>query len=129
MTGEPSELAIRIASNVHGEAAAKTLWRQAFEQETKRSRMTPRRLELGDYLAAVLAPSPGRVRKIPLSAITEDGVDADGDFAFVACPCGAHPVARSNIAKCEGCERWYVLAELGAAYVIYGNMEPPPPPS
>lgn len=125
----PSKLAIQIASDVHGEDVAKTLWRRAREHETKYTRLTPRRLSFADYLTPFLARSPGRVRKVPISAISEDGTDSEGDFAFVACPCGAHPVVRSQIAKCDGCERWYIVPELGAVFVIYGDMEPPPPPS
>lgn len=102
-------------------------WRAAAEREVKGAALTPRRLGLGDYLSAALQGSWDRVRRVPGSAITEDGVDDEGDFAFVACPCGAHPVVRDKVEKCPGCERWYLLVALGSVWVIYGEMTPPRP--
>lgn len=91
-------------------------------------RKQPHRLGLPSYLLLIARLDPARVRRVPSSAITEEGQDETGEFSFVGCPCGAHPVAAAEMVKCSGCERYYVEFERGAVYVVYGAMEPPPLP-
>lgn len=84
----------------------------------------PRHLGFYDYARAI----PGfaeRIRRVPAIAVAEVGDDDDGPFAMVACPCDFHPIVRDSIAKCEGCERYYVLVKTGAVLVFYGNMDVP----
>lgn len=89
-------------------------------------RRQPRQLGLPDYLLMVARIQPARVRRVPARAVVDDGHDDDGDFAFVACPCGAKPIARGALAKCSGCERYYVLVAPGHVFLTYGEMTPPP---
>lgn len=86
------------------------------------ARQIPRRLTIGTLLTA--AGAHGRVRQVPAANIAEEGMDGDGEYAFVTCSCGAHAVARPVISKCNGCERWYMLA-AGRVQVVYGDMTPP----
>lgn len=65
-----------------------------------------------------------RTRKVPLRAVAEYGEDEDGEFALIECPCGAKPIAKTDIEKCPGCERYYLLTGKGPL-VLYGDMEPP----
>lgn len=90
------------------------------------ARQIPRRLTIGTLLTA--AGAHGRVRQVPAASVVEEGADADGDYAFVTCSCGAHAVARPTISKCNGCERWYLLA-AGRVQVVYGDMTPPELPA
>lgn len=87
-------------------------------------RRLPRKLPLTNYVELAMRSKPERVREIPRSAITEDGVDEEGHFAMVTCPCGRHPIARYQIEKCPGCERFYLLV-APLVFVLYGDMEPP----
>lgn len=89
-------------------------------------RRAPRQLGLPDYLLVVARSEPARVRKVPRQAVVDDGHDDDGDFAFVACPCGARPIARERLERCSGCERYYVLVAAAQVFVTYGEMAPPP---
>lgn len=97
-------------------------------------RKLPARLDAGMLLegVALLVGSAfvaERLRAVPDRAIAETGIDDDGLFAYVACPCERKPVARPVPAKCPGCERHYVTSGPNpAVYVIYGDMEPPPWP-
>lgn len=90
-------------------------------------RQVPRRQGIEGYLLFIARISPGRVRSVPARAVLEEGVDDDGPFAMVACPCEARPVVTSRLAKCPGCQRWYVYVEGGRAFVTYGAMTPPAP--
>lgn len=90
------------------------------------ARQIPRRLTIGTLLTA--AGAHGRVRQVPAASVVEEGADGDGEYAFVTCSCGAHAVARPTIAKCNGCERWYMLA-AGRVQVVYGDMTPPELPA
>ncbi len=89
----------------------------------------PVRMDPGHYLLAIARIDPARVRRVPAAAIVEQGVDDDGDFSLVACPCGARPVIRLALIPCSGseCERWYVQVET-SVWVTYGAMTPPPLP-
>lgn len=89
-------------------------------------RKQPHRLGLADYLLLIARIDPARVRRVPSTAIAEEGADEIAEFAFVDCPCGARPVVRQTLEQCKGCERWYVLFEQGVVFVTYGEMAPPP---
>jgi len=89
-------------------------------------RRQPRQLGLPDFLLMILRIDPARVRKVPREAVADDGHDDDGEFAFVACPCGARPVVRERLGRCSGCERRYTLVAARRVYVVYGAMAPPP---
>lgn len=88
-------------------------------------RKNPRRLGTPDYLLLIARADPARVRRIPASAIEEEGVDDIGEFSFVNCPCGQRPVVRPKLEKCNGCGRNYVRIEIGAIWVLYGDMPVP----
>lgn len=97
-----------------------------FAEYDTLDRKQPRRHGLPDYLLLIARIAPGRVRRVPSSAIEDEGLDDElGDFAFVNCPCGARPVVRDDLEKCNGCERYYVLVERGRVYLTYGAMSPP----
>jgi hypothetical protein len=89
-------------------------------------RKVPRRLGIADYLMVVARSEPARARRVPASAIVEEGCDDDGEFTLLACPCGAQPIVRSALAKCLGCERWFVQIQQGRLYVAYGAVAAPP---
>lgn len=76
------------------------------------------------WLLFIARIEPARVRRVPASAIVEERLD--DDVSLVACPCGAHPVVSSQLAKCGGCERYFARIEVGHIYVAYGAMAPPP---
>lgn len=86
-------------------------------------RKVPRKIDLGLAFRAYPALA-ARFRAVPSRAIAEEGVDDEGAFALVTCPCGQNPIARSRIGQCVGCERWYIT-EKGTVLVLYGDMEPP----
>lgn len=116
-------------------------WRQAerrphqqeptgpFDQFDAIGRKRPQRLTIAHYLLEVARIDPERVRRVPAAAIEEEGVDEIGEFSYVKCPCGMRPVVRPTLEKCTGCDRNYVHIDLGAVYVAYGNMAPPPLPT
>src|SRR5205807_74066 len=87
-------------------------------------RMMPRRVPVSTYIEIALRSQPGRLREVPRAAVEEDGHDDDGPFAMVRCPCGHQPVARYEIAKCSGCERYYVACGP-KTFVLYGAMDLP----
>lgn len=87
-------------------------------------RKQPRQIPISIYAEIASRSQPDRLREIPRAAIVEDGDDEDGHFAMVRCPCGHRPIARYSIAKCNGCERFYV-AVAPSVFVLYGEMEPP----
>lgn len=104
-------------------------WRAANDGYDGLGRPQPRRMfTVPGCLMMIARIEPARVRRIPVSAIAEEGVDDNGGFSMVACPCGAKPVAQERLAKCPGCERYYVHVRVGNVYVVYGAMEPPPLP-
>lgn len=71
-----------------------------------------------------------RVAVVPPGAIPEQGTDENGSFSFIQCPCGARPVARPEIEKCVGCERYYVVTpDAGKVIVAYGDMPIPGAPA
>lgn len=98
----------------------------AFAEYDLLGRKQPRVISIPDYLLMVARIDPARVRRVPAAAITEEGLDDQGEFAYVACPCEAHPVVRGELEQCTSCERRYVLVGTGAVFVAYGAMEPPP---
>jgi hypothetical protein len=107
--------------------AAKTVEVRDYDQPPDEPpQREPARLTIGDYLLVIARSEPARVRRVPSSAIVEDGTDDSGEFSCVECPCTARPVVRSKLEKCLGCERYYVEIEPGAVYVAYGEMPPPP---
>jgi hypothetical protein len=65
-----------------------------------------------------------RMREVPARAVTEEGDDDEGAYSLIVCPCGQKPIVRSELRKCEGCERWYLRFER-AAWVLYGDMDVP----
>lgn len=100
-----------------------------FSEFDSLGRKQPNRLGAPFYLLLIAKVAPTRVRRVPAAAITEEGDDDDGGFSCVTCPCGARPIVRSRLGRCTDCERWYVRVELGAVWVAYGEMPPPPVPS
>jgi hypothetical protein len=71
-----------------------------------------------------------RVALVPAGAVPEQGTDELGSYSFITCPCGARPVARAQIDKCTGCERYYVISpDGGRVVVLYGDMEIPGTPA
>jgi hypothetical protein len=88
-------------------------------------RRVPRQLGLPEYLLLVARIEPARVRRVPARAVVDDGIDDDGEWAFVACPCGAQPVVRRALEKCRACERYYVFISPGFVFLSYGSMTPP----
>lgn len=101
-------------------------WLLAAGAYDPHGRRQPRRVDLPDYLLMIARIDPARVRRVPKRAIADDGVDEDGDFALVTCPCGARPVVRFELAKCSDCERYYTLIAPGYVFLTYGEMTPPP---
>jgi hypothetical protein len=89
-------------------------------------RKIPRRLGIADYLLTIARSEPARVRRVPSQAVVEEGEDEHGSFSFVTCPCGARPVVRQRLEKCDGCARNYVRFEGGAVFVAYGDGGAPP---
>lgn len=85
-----------------------------------------RRPPLPAYLLIMARIDPTRVREVPQLAIAEDGVDDQGAYALLSCPCGGQPIVREGLEKCVGCERYYTLTAPGCLHVVYGAMEPPP---
>jgi hypothetical protein len=81
----------------------------------------PRTITIVDYLLMIAQTNPGRVRRVPARAVVESGLDGEGFFSLVTCPCGARPVARIQLKKCPGCERHYVDIAEGTVYVAYGD--------
>lgn len=84
-------------------------------------RRLPRRLPVTHYIELAMRSAPERCRQVPRAAIAEDGVDEDGHFAMVECPCGRKPIVRYQIEKCGGCARYYVLT-APTVFVLYGDM-------
>jgi hypothetical protein len=101
-----------------------TLLEESILRHDALGRKQPRRLPLTEYIELMARSAGDRFREIPRVAIEEDGVDDDGPFAMVRCPCGRQPIVRYSIDKCAGCERYYVLC-VPSVFVIYGDMEPP----
>jgi hypothetical protein len=90
------------------------------------SRKQPRRFASPDYLLLLARIEPGRVRRVPASAIVSDASDDEGgELSLIECPCGARPVVRSALRECPGCERWYSHVGPGAVYVAYADAPPP----
>lgn len=87
-------------------------------------RKNPRRLGHADYLLLIARSDPARVRRVPSIAVVEEGEDDQGPFAFITCPCGTRPVARTALAKCGGCDRNYVRFEQGTVFVAYAGEIP-----
>lgn len=104
---------------------ALSAWNRGRLNETRFTRLTPRRFDLDVYLAMLHERAPERMRLVPACAIAEQGVDDEGDFSLVDCPCGAKPVVRTSIAPCGGCERWYAHLRVDRVVVVYGGMTPP----
>lgn len=98
-----------------------------FTDHDSFGRQLPTHIGIGHYLLMIARSEPARVRPVPPGGVVEEGVDDEG-YALVACPCGARPIARERLAKCEGCERWYVYVDARRVFVVYGAMEPPPLP-
>lgn len=65
-----------------------------------------------------------RMRQVPARAVAEEGEDDQGRFALMTCACGQNPIVRSELTKCDGCERWYLLLER-SPWVLYGDMDVP----
>lgn len=101
---------------------------ETFPPVDRLGRRDLRRIPISTLLAALGPGLARRLREVPRRAIVEDGADDDGHFAMVACPCGRQPIVRYSIAKCSGCERFYV-AVMPSVFVIYGDMTPPEIPS
>jgi hypothetical protein len=91
-------------------------------------RQLPTHMGIGHYLLLCAKLDPTRVRTVPRGGVVEEGVDEES-YALVACPCGARPVVRPRLVRCEGCERWYCYVDGRRVFVVYGAMEPPPLPS
>lgn len=85
-------------------------------------RQTLRHQGIEGYLLMIARIAPGRVRAVPARAVTEE--NDEEAFALVACPCESRPVVTARLAKCPGCERWYVYVG-GRAFVAYGEMALP----
>ena len=98
----------------------------AFAERDGLGRRIPTKMGIHHYLLVIARADPSRVRRVPDSGVEDQGSDEDGAFAFVDCPCSSRPVVRDRIAKCPGCERWYVYIEGRQVYVTYGEMAPPP---
>ncbi len=94
------------------------------------NRRIPGHVGVPRYLHTIALWDPDRVRLVPSVAVTEEGDDDVGEFALVACPCGAHPIVRPRLVRCVGddCERWYTYMNGGKVFVVYGEMAPPPRP-
>jgi hypothetical protein len=88
-------------------------------------RKQPRRFGNHDYLLMIARIEPARVRRVPAAAIDEEGIDEEGEFALLECPCGARPVVRPKLERCQ-CERYFVLIAAGSIWVTYGETKPPP---
>lgn len=99
-----------------------------FRQVDSLGRQVPRRLGVETYLLMFARMAPERVRRIPSTAILEEGEDEQGRYALVRCPCGGHPTVRARLQQCDGCGRFYVSLALGAVWVAYGDMPVPPLP-
>lgn len=87
-------------------------------------RRLPRRLPMTHFIELAVRSKPDRLREVPRRAVADDGVDDDGHFAMVECPCGGKPIVRYPIEKCGGCERYYVLV-APTVFVLYGDMALP----
>lgn len=102
-------------------------WRAANDGYDGLGRRQPRRIfTVPDCLLMVARIEPARVRRVPASAVAEDGADDEGGYSMVTCPCGGHPIARERLARCPGCERYYTHVRPGSVWVTYGAMSPPP---
>lgn len=102
-----------------------TLLEESLLRHDRIGRKQLRRLPLTLYIELMVRSNSDRLRKVPRSAIEEDGADDDGPFAMVRCPCGRQPIARYSIDKCVGCSRSYVLV-MPTVFVMYGaGMDPP----
>jgi hypothetical protein len=98
-----------------------------FTDRDSFGRQLPTHIGIGHYLLTIARSDPARVRLVPAGGIVEEGVDEES-YALVACPCGARPVVRERLLKCEGCERWYCYVDGHRLFVVYGAMSPPPLP-
>lgn len=76
------------------------------------------------HLVRAIPGLPGRLGRVPAAAIVEQGNDGIGEYSLVQCPCSAHPIVRPSIAKCDGCERYYVSYGV-VVMVAYGEMNIP----
>lgn len=71
-----------------------------------------------------------RVAVVPPRAVVEQGTDEKGPYSLIECPCSAKPVARVEIEKCPGCERYYAcVPESDKVIVAYGDMDVPGAPA
>jgi hypothetical protein len=91
-----------------------------FSEHDDLGRKVPRRLHLADYLLLIAQSSPGRVRRVPARAVAKE----PDEGTSVICPCGQRPAVGTELGKCPGCERSYVLVER-YVFVAYGDMELP----
>lgn len=82
----------------------------------------PKKIDIGLAVRAIPGLA-GRLREVPARAIAEEGEDEHGRFALMTCACGQNPIVRSELTKCDGCERWYLL--ITGPWVLYGDMDVP----